>query len=304
MSILRENRTLLTLLLAGALALAVGIVRGGGQENEDIDAFQAMRITWGAEFDMVLARDSRINQGVSPAEMGKLLPGYSIANFGFGHAVFSGEYLEAVENLLDPESERRVIVLGIVPLSLTTLHVDNNEFLQHKRKHPVETVGSVVFRDFLYFFRPIEFEQQQVLRVVGRLDRVKEYHEDGWAAATMNPEKPTIALGFARNNYKKVKVSAEIVDELLAAVSRWRGEGIEVYGFLMPTSLAMVELEAELSGYNDSAFGEAFERAGGTWLEFKMDKYHSYDGQHLRKDSALRFSRVLGRTLKRTMGVR
>ena len=290
---------MLTLLLAGALALAVGAVRGGGQANEDIDAFQAMRISWGAEFDMVLAGDSRINQGVSPAEMRTLLPDYRIANFGFGHAVFSGEYLEAIENLLDPASGKRVIVIGVAPLALTKLHIDSNEFLEHKRKHPVETMGSVAFRDFLYFFRPIEFEQQQVLRVEGRLDRIKEYHEDGWSAATMNPEKPTIALGFAKSNYQQAKVSQEIVDELMAAVARWSEKGIEVYGFMMPTSQAMVKLEAEISGYDDAAFAEAFRHAGGEWLEFEMDRYHSYDGQHLRKDSALKFSRTFARTLKR-----
>jgi hypothetical protein len=52
----------------------------------------------------------------------------------------------------------------------------------------------------------------------------------------------------------------------------------------------MVALEAERSDFDEPAFAEAFERAGGAWLRFS-GSYHSYDGSHLREDAARALSR-------------
>lgn len=296
-----KYKSILTLIVSVLVATVVGMFRGGSDVDDNLEAYQLYRIRWHHEFDMVLAGDSRLNQGLSPATMRKILPDYRIANFGWGHAVFGGEYLKALDGLIDPESPRKVMVLGISPLALTKMGYVDNEYTENKRKHPIETFEQMFFKDFLYFFRPIEFQERSVLRIRGRLDRIKEFHPDGWAAATMKPEKPRVSLSFFKSHYSRFKVSDEVINELLSYVGNWQESGISVYGFMMPTSPAMIELEKVESGFNEKEFIEQFTEAGGKWIDVVTDKYHSYDGNHLRKDEAVKFSRVFARALSRSI---
>jgi hypothetical protein len=138
-------------------------------------------------------------------------------------------------------------------------------------------------------------------RIVGRLDRAKTLHPDGWAAGEMNPEKPLISLGIFRNHYTDFKVDDGIITELCSAVKRWKDTGITIIAFLMPTAPQMVELEREISGFDDKSFAERIERAGGMWISIDLKQLNSYDGSHLRKDSAIDFSKKLAGKIKRKL---
>lgn len=294
-------QTAVTMLLAGALSLAVGFLRPD-DGDDDVQAFLARKVRWGADYDMALAGDSRVNQGIAPSEMADTLAGYRIANFGFGHVALHGEYLDAVENLLDPRSERRTIVFGVSPLSLTPMAAESNQFLELRRQHPAALEQQVKFKDFFRFFRPVDLQRDRLIRTTDHLDRIAFLHPDGWTEATMEPEKPLISIDFYRDHYTKSTVSEEIIDALVARVGRWVDSGISVFGFYMPTSPPMIELEKQISGFDEAALQRKFESAGGIWLSFRADKYHSYDANHLRKDSARRFSRQLARTIARKIG--
>ena len=55
----------------------------------------------------------------------------------------------------------------------------------------------------------------------------------------------------------------------------------------------MVELEKELSGFNQAEFVDAFKEAGGIWIDIDPTAYDSFDGSHLQSQSALELSRDL-----------
>ena len=84
-----------------------------------------------------------------------------------------------------------------------------------------------------------------------------------------------------------------MIENLMKFTSRWTKSEIRVYGFLVPTCKQMVEIENELSGFNQAEFIAAFKKAGGIWIEFDPTAYDSFDGSHLQSESALEFSHDL-----------
>jgi hypothetical protein len=274
--------------------LSLDVAAQDDEKTALIEAFQNVRICWDGEFDMVLAGDSRINQGISPEAMRAELEGWRIANFGFGHVVFTGDYLTKLEQILDPGSPNKVIVLGISPLALTKMGLTRNEFLTHRDRIRADSCDPDASINLLT-------SGSELHRIVGRLDRAKTLHPDGWAAGEMNPEKPLISLGFFRSHYGNFKVDDGVIAELCSAVKTWTDEGITVIAFLMPTAPEMVELEREISGFDEKYFASKIEKAGGMWISIELKQLHSYDGSHLRKDSAIDFSRKLAGKIKRKL---
>lgn len=79
---------------------------------------------------------------------------------------------------------------------------------------------------------------------------------------------------------------------------QWTAQGIRVYAFRVPSSLAMVALEDQMSGFDEATFVEQFKAAGGIWFSIPLEPYHSYDGSHLTKQAALQLSADLARLIK------
>jgi hypothetical protein len=52
-----------------------------------------------------------------------------------------------------------------------------------------------------------------------------------------------------------------------------------------------------MSGFRENEFIERFEESGGKWLYFSAEPYHSYDGSHLNKQSALILSHDLAKKI-------
>jgi len=293
------DRTLIALLLAGPMLL--GAVRWAPAAPTYLvstgvtpERFWTTKVQWGRAFDVVLAGDSRVYRGLSPAEMRPSLGQRRIANFGFPGCGLTRPYLEAVEALLDPARGEPTVVLGVTPHALTAHAARDNGFLAEMRRPLPERYARMVLAPVERFFRPIDLATtlkeaaHPELRVWGNY--FEELHDDGWVASRQVPEEADSALG----EYRRVlePVSPEIVEALLETVTRWRSRAIRVFAFRPPTSPAMLDLEARRSGFEESSFVEAFERAGGVWL--RLDgSYHSYDGSHLRDDAARALSRDL-----------
>ncbi len=96
-----------------------------------------------------------------------------------------------------------------------------------------------------------------------------------------------------RDAFHDNRVRPVIVDNLLRHVRRWRAKGIRVYGFSPPIAQPILEVEQTCSGFDAAAFMEAFERVGGLWMPAGGTGYVTYDGSHLGRDEARRFSRTL-----------
>ena len=72
-----------------------------------------------------------------------------------------------------------------------------------------------------------------------------------------------------------------------------------VFGFRSPVTEKILSIENELSGLEEDVFLEQFESAGGIWLSVPPGPYYTYDGNHLDKESAIRYSVALAEQIKK-----
>ncbi len=263
-----------------------------------------IKMNWNACADVVLAGDSRIQVGVSPAHMADGERGLRIVNYAFAHAGYSQGYLDAVESVLDPKSPNRTIVLGITPLSLTSISEGQNEFLTQMKRKREGRLGRSDRRDFWEEHFPAAWRFLQPRRSIRdfQLTFSKgryfiEYRRDGWLAARAEPPRPDGGVATYRKKFRRHKVRQEIAERVIRQVEKWRRDGIAVYGVRTPTNPAVRELENTASGFDAQGFAAAFEKVGGTWVVFDLDGWLCYDGTHLDRESAVRFSRELGKRI-------
>jgi hypothetical protein len=248
------------------------------------------------KFDVIVIGDSRVYRGVSPTAMSSILKGCSVFNFGFSNSGLSRTLLQAGEEKLDPTG-LKIIVLGVSPLTLTGPAALNKHYTEYKN-----------ISRFHHHFGPLDklFDPKLTMlafaNLFSHLDKTRGYfqipHSDGWVESSRIPEKPDRALKSYKRMLTKYKVSREIETELFQITAEQKRNGITVFAFRPPSSQKMEELENKISGFNEKRFKKEFSQAGGIWIDIE-DRFEfiSYDGSHLRGDSAKLFSRYLAEVI-------
>jgi len=282
------------------LILAMGSLRDSDVSGIPPKRFWAAKARWQGCADMVVTGDSRVFVGVSPAEMARHLTGLRIRNYGFGANGYSTAYLRAAEEVLDPRSRRKLIVLGITPRSLTPASLKGSGFQAHRAKAADGSGPHPRFEKLFGFVEPLSFRDALCTLVPGmnRTHYYREYFADGWVATIKDPERPEQEIKNYRRMFEDSQVSPRIIRWVIRFVRRWHGAGIRVYGFRPSTSPGMIRLESRISGFDEASFAAALEAAGGRWVRLKQTAYHSYDGSHLRREAAVRMSRDLARAIQ------
>jgi hypothetical protein len=286
-----------SVLLLSVVVLAATIIgRPRDESGAYPERFWIEKAHWQAIADVVLAGDSRVYRGLSPAEMARHLAGVRIFNFGFSSAGYSPDYLAAIEQVLDPASSRKAIILGITPFSLTPSASRNNGFMENRNRRATGLFDRVL--------EPL-FWHLEPMGVGGLVNLIRQHHHyyemfhaNGWVAGRRVPEVP----GDAVDRYGRVflgnAVAPSIEDGLLFQVRQWADAGVRVYGFRPPTCRKMVDLENERSGFAEKTFVVRFEAEGGIWLNLDQTAYHTYDGSHLREDAAVELSGDVARLMR------
>ena len=288
-------QTALTMVIAGLLAVAVGCVRPPPPMDSP-EAYWARKMLWGPDHDVVIGGDSRANRALAPSVMTNHLGNLRIVNFSFSSAGLTGEYLDGLANLLDPDGEK-VLVLGVSPMTLAPRSAAESKYLEMKSKHAAEIFQQANLESFLEFFRPIDWEIAEPQLHVRTGEKVRIYHPNGWLAVIEDPPAPDLTIPFFEEYFVGNQVSAETVDELMARVREWRSEGITVFALRPPTTAKMVQLESRLSGFDEEDFAKRFRDAGGIWMEIPVDKYLCYDGSHLHARAARQLSVYVARRI-------
>lgn len=297
MKLLLKHRLAVTLVLAVvSLALTV-ICAEHDVTGLPTDVFWENKINWQACADCVLAGDSRVYVGVSPAAMSPELRGRRIVNYGFNACGYDRAYLSAIARVLDPAGHRPTIILGITPHSLTRRATARSEFLRRINK---PAGGPMYWETLVWQFRPFALANAVVpLFPDCRAEHYyRHYVADGWAAASHVPEDPRLSLPRYRRTFTAQRVDPQMIEAALRYVRAWTAQGVRVYAFRPPTTRKMVELEDALSGFREDEFVARFTDAGGVWLDIEQFGYATYDGSHLRWDAAEQFSRDLARAIR------
>jgi hypothetical protein len=98
--------------------------------------------------------------------------------------------------------------------------------------------------------------------------------------------------------FSKTQVSTDLVKGVIDQTRQWTNQGIRVIAFRPPSTFEMVDLENKISGFDERSFVQQFTQAGGIWLDIPIEPYHSYDGSHLVKASAIQLSIDLANRLR------
>jgi hypothetical protein len=257
-----------------------------------------MKFHWRNCADVVLAGDSRVCSGVSPAEMNQYLPELRIFNFAFDGVRYYREYLESIPKVLDRQSSKKIIILGITPRSLVTSGITDDHYKDSKRMAKYHSNAILTSLDrLLQFLQPMTLRETFYMFSPEKNQRhfFIYYSPYGWAGRYTVPADPRALVNPYREIFIRNQVSPETIHELLQGVRKWKNAGIDVYGFRPPTTAEMLEVEKALSGFDEESFITSFQAAGGIWLEVQQTAYRTYDGSHLNPDAAKAFSRDLAR---------
>ena len=267
-------------ILTSILLVVAGSLRPPPSVTRDVESMSMWlrKSQWGAEFDVVAGGDSRVSCAVSPAAMQPALGRYRIGNFGFLGNAWEPNYLRALERLLDPKSAQKILLLGITPLSLTPRASRDNGFVRTQTMHPLEVELELRLSGLLHFLRPLNLTDIRNKITGGKRGYRVTLYPDGWMAQTRFPNDKTAELERYRRLFVDNQVDPERVDELIEAVEKWSDEGIRVFGFRPPSTVAMVGLEDSESGFDERELVARFEAAGGTWLPWDGREYISHDG--------------------------
>lgn len=270
------------------------------------DRFWVMKTHGTTVYDMILMGDSRTYRALSPANMESILDGYRIFNFGYSAGGLNPVMYKAAERRIDPQSTKKVIVLGITPRELTLDTTQNQKYLEDLNKPIDEVLMYQYFIPLVDFLNPISPED--LLDAINKSIKTEksrnfpgyyqEYYDDGWVASWFIPENPEDSLQEYEDYFNINKVDPGVVEDLFEQTREWTSEGIKVFAFRVPTTEKMVALENETSGFNEPSFTDGFKNAGGIWFDIPLEPYHTYDGAHLVKPSAIRLSLDLAKLIK------
>jgi hypothetical protein len=298
------DRTVLTLAVTAALAAGIATRRpADGLTGMAPEALWISKYEWPAAYDVVIAGDSRVAEGVAPGRVEAGLeasgrPGVRVANFGFGHTGFDAGYLAATRSKLAPDARDPTIVLGVTPLSLT-VHARLAGYSDWHRIDamlPHQRWAEARLAPFTHPFRPIGTRRLRDAWKGREEESLRVFHADGWMASAPKPEEPRSAADSYPRFFDANPVDPAMVAALRASVVAWRAEGIRVVLLRVPIPAWMRELEEGLSGLDYATFAADLQVAGAEVLRLP-DGYHSYDGAHLRMDAAETFSFDMGRAL-------
>ena len=302
----RERALGVAVLVLGLVGVTVALRDGPVGLNEE--AFWQHKFSWAACADVVLAGDSRVAFGVAPAAMAERLPALRIRNFAFPATSFTPEYLDAIERVVDRDSRRPTIVLGVTPSAFlpAVAGIRADGFRNYAAQAAERAWHERWLRPVMVHLEPMRLDT--VARElnpwrVARPTAAEIRHRDGWAA--QNPPADADYRGQVQRKvrrsyaaaFARAQASARIEALVLARVREWIAGGVTVVAFEPPVGAALQWIEEEQSGFDVAAFVAAFEAAGGRWLAVTSEAYVPFDDSHLDAVHAWGFSRELGSAL-------
>lgn len=287
-----KDRTIRTVVLALLLIIGMGLLRPDRTAGMYPREYWAKKIAWRHCADMVLTGDSRVLMALSPVVMQEKFPNKRIRNYAFGGNWYSVEYLEAVERVLIPDTQEKIIVMGITPNSLSEKADEEGNFIELSDLSKKDIYFDIHFAPLVYFFEPMSFRDaaQGMFPNLAETHTVKDYKVNGWVGVHKTPAEGRNELKRYRKIYEKRKVSDKTIGIVMDYVTKWTHSGIRIYGFIAPSCRDMVALEEEMSGFNEAEFVDAFRATGGVWIDIDPGCYESFDGSHLQDHAALKFS--------------
>jgi hypothetical protein len=293
-----DKKVVIILFISMIAAIVIALLTDIEMNDEKNKALFIYKTHTKEKFNLIFAGDSRTYRGVSTDIIGNTLNMKAI-NLGYSSGGFGKDLLERVDELMDNSAKRKIIILGITPFSLTEKGAENLHL------KGMRAIKKEVVLEYEYLFPIKNFFAPASPAKIRKNIKEKYYNKyrqdihikEGWIASWYDTPFPYLALKEYKKTFSETKISQQAITNLYSKIQAWRKKGIEVYGFFVPSSVNMVELEKNLGKFNSEQFLKGFLNAGGHWINLE-NFYTSYDGSHLDKESAIRLSNEIARKLK------
>ena len=265
------DRTSKTLVAVGVVAVIIAALHTKASPDVGVppDKYWAAKTLQPPAYNIVFGGDSRAMHGFSPRVFADKFPQLRCYNFAFSACANSSMYVQWLAKRLVRKNEKRIIILGITANSLTpNANIDNN-FLSHIHTNRLDLYVDWIFGDVIAFFNP--FTLNEIIKHFkpsyrGSKEEIDSaiirYDRDGWAELT--PVHPNLeeSLPLYRKDFQNNVASEELIGQLLETVRELTRQGVVMIGIRPPTTIALRNLEDELSGWNEANFAKRFEAAG------------------------------------------
>jgi hypothetical protein len=250
------------------------------------------------KYDLLIAGDSRIYRGISTKPFEDEL-GVNALNLGFSSGQFEDHMFDLIDEKLIKNSGNRTIILGITPNSLFSSSYPNGHIRRIKNYKDEEVLEYLYLLDFKKYFGSVgDVNIHQKLFSDHQNNYIIEPKKDeGWIASDYHHRLPNHALKSYGDVLRGKSLDSTILENFYSKIEEWVNEGIEVYGFIPPSSPNIETLERSLTDFNDQAIIKEFINSGGKWIRLE-NYYQSYDGSHLAEKDALRLSKDLANKIK------
>lgn len=296
----RKPSISITILMAAILIAVLSFVMPKNKEKYLGDMFWSQKTFATAKYDAILMGDSRVYRGVSPEIMEKELLGLKILNFGYSNGGLNPTMFEAAEAKLNERSSSKILVLGVTANAITAFTKNNDQYLQELSRPREDVLERLYLNPILYWFSATNPEQ---LKGSFNPDDnssyyLSEYHMNGYVESDKFPADTTEAIPSYTRDFTNYKITDQSLASLINEVKESTAKGITVIGFRPPVSQSMRALEDSLANYNETLIKQEIESEGGYWIEVNPNLYKTYDGSHLDKPSAEKFSNDLARRIK------
>lgn len=301
-----RERMIVVLLFVLILVGSVNSYRQFGTQIVAPIEHHSRKLAWRHVADVVIAGDSVVQSGVDPGVLGQAFPSQRVCNYAFGGNAYGETYLDAIEQVLDPQSDSRVVILGISPQLFLDTRLRSNPFMieEDAAAKALPRSGSSDWQAVKLFFSPLHMQTLLHSLFPQRVSLPRIYHANGWCENNL-PEGPgSVHLSQMENPPHVGHVDSQCVAELLVQVQQWRESGITVYGFRPCKSPEWARMDDHYYQFDPCSFCARFAQAGGIWLEAADAAYPSYDGCHLNSQGAGELSAQLARQIQMQLAIR
>lgn len=252
-------------------------------------------------YPVIIYGDSRTFNGISPDIISKVLQQPSF-NLAFSSGGMNESMMRLIDAKLERKNDKKVVILGISPYSLTEKARKNECYNSYYGKLKIKGDSLFISSRGLRLLDIITMPINKIFTIgspnakkihKGKVFS-KQYHDNGWCETvvygdTKKSIEKTLEM-YETRDFKNNPISPASISEMLTYIRKWTNEGVQVFAFRPPTCDAMEDIEERKTEFSSFMLEDEIRKHGGTWIEIPRTGWVSYDASHVDAESAKKLS--------------
>jgi hypothetical protein len=270
------------------------------------DSSYYLKFTSKKQTSLILG-NSRSAQGIRPDIINAILDRNDIYNYAFtlSSSPYGQLYFNSIKNKLTKKEIDGIFIIEVSPRSISINQKNEKESSNFRESDKILAISYVNYSpNFHYLFTRYPKKYFNILLK----DKNLFLHDDGWLEVTVpmdsiSVQKRTVEhFKMKEDQVYNWKISDYRIESLYSIIKYLKKYG-DVYLIRMPLSKIMIDFETIISSDFEIIMKKISKDLSVEYFSFFNDNenYKFTDGNHLHKESALRFSKILAYKLKMNM---